>query len=220
MLTKFLAATALSAFALLPAVVFAADADDTLTLRLTVNPMILLYVTDNTMEMTANDISVDNLDSTGLARPEGRAEFFVAANTGYSITLVPDAVWGRRGSAKVKFVGTANRRNHIAGTLFLDTDMTTDARLPGDTDIVPWDPTGGVSGGIVTGSRPRGPVAGNVSYSTPTRGVRRYGVGAIFDPQDWNRQRRDDLPGAPTEAGSIAPPDVYATTVTVTVSNL
>lgn len=227
--TKFLAAAALSATVMLRAAAVAAGADDTLTVRLTVSPMILLYVTNNTMDMTASDIAVANLDSTGLSRPEGRAEFFVAANTGDSVTLAPDELWGTSGSAKVKFIGTSDNDNYIADALFLDTDMSSDARTSGDTDIVAWDPTGGVAprrgrggrGGIISGGAiVGGPVAGNVAYSHPSRGVHRYGVGAIFDPQDWSGSRADDLQGAPAGARSIAPPDVYATTVTVTVSSL
>ena len=225
-------AVALVAAQMLPGAASAASQDSSLTVRLTVNPMILLFVTDNTMDMTASDITVANLDGTGLSRPEGRAEFFVAANTGYSVTLAPDELWGTSGNAKVKFIGTSDNDNYIAGALFLDTDMSSDARTSGDTDIVAWDPTGGVTprrgrggrggrGGIISGGAiVGGPVVGNVAYSHPSRGVHRYGVGAIFDPQDWSGSRADDLRGAPAGAQSIAPPDVYATTVTVTVSSL
>lgn len=203
MLNKKLTAAALTAAMLVPGAASAATKTGNLTVQLTVNPIILLFVTDNTMAMTANDINVDNLDATGKTRAEGRAQFFVAANTGYNINLAPDATWGAEDEKKVKFVGTSDSDNYIAGTLFLDTDISTDDRTTGDTDIVGWDATDG-----------------DVSHSNPNRGVRRYGVGAIFDPQDWSGNSSDDLAGAPAGALSIAPPDVYASTVTVTVSNL
>ncbi|MFT5346347.1 MAG: hypothetical protein ACI9KS_000313 [Sulfitobacter sp.] len=234
MLNSIFSPAALGVAMMLPSAALAAGKDNPLIVRLTVNPMILLFVTDNTMDMTANDITEANLDGTGLSRPDGRAEFFVAANTGYNITLAPDEVWGVTGTAKVKFVGMSDNSNYIAGELFLDTDMSSDARMAGDTDIVSWDPTGGVvrrgrgrggrgggrgginSGGAIVG----GPVAGNVAHSNASRGVHRYGVGAIFDPQDWSGRMADNLSGSPSAAQSIAPPDVYATTVTVTVSNI
>lgn len=214
-----------------------------LNIRLAVAPIIQLYVTDNVLEMAADDITAEILDSTGLGRSEGRAEFFVAANTGYNIYLSPEETWGPFGAAKVKFVGQSNSSNYIAGQLFLDTDMSSDARTGGDTDIVGWDPTAGlnafstffwrnfpdrrwlgfarflwvISGGTVIGPNDG---IGNVSYTQPTSGLHRYGVGAIFDPQDWSGSQRDDLDGAPEGAESIAPPDVYSTTVTVTVSTV
>ncbi len=203
MLNKKFTAAALTAAMLVPGAASAASKDSTLTVRLTVNPIILLFVTDNTMEMTANDITVDNLDSTGKTRAEGRAQFFVAANTGYSINVAPDETWGAEDAEKVKFVGTDDSDNYIAGTLFLDTDISSDDRTDGDSDIVGWDAT-----------------EGHVAHSNPNRGVRRYGVGAIFDPQDWSGNADDDLAGAPAGALSIAPPDVYSSTVTVTVSNI
>jgi hypothetical protein len=203
MLNKKFTAAALTAAMMVPGAASAASKSDTLTVRLTVSPIILLFVTDNTMEMTANDINVDNLDATGKTRAAGRAQFFVAANTGYSINLAPEATWGDAEAKKVMFVGTDDSDNYIAGTLFLDTDISSDDRTDGDTDIVDWDATDG-----------------DVSHSNPNRGVRRYGVGAIFDPQDWSGNGDDDLVGAPDGALSIAPPDVYATTVTVTVSNI
>lgn len=222
--------------------VAAAEANETLTLRMAINPVILLVVTDYTLDMTAGDITVEDLDSTGLTRTEGRSEFYLAANTGYDITLAPEETWGAYGEAKVKFVGVGNSNNYIAGQLFLDTDMSTDARTLGDEDIVGWDSTAGLSAWetylrtldsgswigfarflwILSGGTLIGPNdgTGNVTYTNPNRGVRRYGVGAIFDPQDWNGNAAEDLSGAPDGAASIAPPDVYSTTVTVTVSNI
>lgn len=215
--------------------------DGTLNIKLAVAPIIQLYLTDNVLEMAADDITAEILDSTGLSRSEGRAEFFVAANTGYNIYLTPAETWGPFGAAKVKFVGQSDSSNYIAGQLFLDTDMSSDARTGGDTDIVGWDPTAGlnafstffwrnfpdtrwlgfarflwvISGGTVIGPNDG---IGNVSYTQPLSGLHHYGVGAIFDPQDWSGSQRDDLDGAPEGAESIAPPDVYSTTVTVTVS--
>jgi len=48
-----------------------------------------------------------------------------------------------------------------------------------DTDIVDWNP-----------------VSATVSHLEPTRGVRRYGVGAIFNPTDWSGAADDNLAGA------------------------
>jgi hypothetical protein len=203
MLNKKFTAAALTAAMMLPGAASAASKSSTMTVRLTVSPIILLFVTDNTMEMTANDINEDNLDATGKTRAEGRAQFFVAANTGYSINLAPDETWGAADAEKVKFVGTATPANYIAGELFLDTDISSDARTAGDADIIGWDATDG-----------------DVSHSNASRGVRRYGVGAVFNPQDWSGNGTDDLAGAPAGSLSIAPPDVYSTTVTVTVSNI
>jgi len=77
-LTLAAAAVALMA----PGAASAASKNNTLTVSLNVQPIILLFVSDNTMEMTANDINADNLDATGKTRAEGRAQFFVASNTG------------------------------------------------------------------------------------------------------------------------------------------
>ena len=175
--------------------------NNTLTVSLNVQPIILLFVSDNTMEMTANDINADNLDATGKTRAEGRAQFFVASNTGYDIALTAPTWEPTTDDNKVKFVGVDEPTNYIAGELFLDTDVSTDAPTNGNTDIEGWSSANG-----------------NVAFNEGTRGVRRYGVGAIFDPQTWNGNSAEDLDGAPAGAASIAPPDVYSQTVTVTVT--
>ena len=72
-----------------------------LNIRLAVAPIIQLYVTDNVLEMAADDITAEILDSTGLGRSEGRAEFFVAANTGYNIYLSPEETWARLARPKL-----------------------------------------------------------------------------------------------------------------------
>lgn len=194
-----LAAAAVALMA--PGAASAASKNNTLTVSLNVQPIILLFVSDNTMEMTANDINADNLDATGKTRAEGRAQFFVASNTGYDIALTAPTWEPTAGDNQVQFVGVTDDSNYIAGELFLDTDMSTDAATPGNTDIQGWSSADG-----------------NVTFNESTRGVRRYGVGAIFDPQTWNGNSAEDLAGAPAGAASIAPPDVYSQTVTVTVT--
>ena len=201
---KHLTLAAAAAALLAPGAASAASKNSNLTVRLTVNPIILLFVTDNTMEMTANDINAANLDATGKTRADGRAQFFVASNTGYDISLAPANTWTVGGDEKVRFDGVSDSNNYIAGELFLDTDVSTDAATPGNTDIVGWSN-----------------VNGNVAHNQPTRGVRRYGVGAIFDPQTWSGNSAEDLADGdlPAGAASIVPPDVYQSVVTVTVTN-
>ena len=194
-----LAAAAVALMA--PGAASAASKNNTLTVSLIVQPIILLFVSDNTMEMTANDINADNLDATGKTRAEGRAQFFVASNTGYDIALTAPTWEPTAGDNQVQFVGVNDDSNYIAGELFLDTDVSADAPTPGNTDIQGWSSANG-----------------NVSFNEASRGVRRYGVGAIFDPQTWNGNSAEDLAGAPGGAASIAPPDVYSQTVTVTVT--
>ena len=194
-----LAAAAVALMA--PGAASAASKNNTLTVSLIVQPIILLFVSDNTMEMTANDINADNLDATGKTRAEGRAQFFVASNTGYDIALTAPTWEPTAGDNQVRFVGVNDDSNYIAGELFLDTDVSADAPTPGNTDIQGWSSANG-----------------NVSFNEASRGVRRYGVGAIFDPQTWNGNSAEDLAGAPAGAASIAPPDVYSQTVTVTVT--
>ena len=196
-LTLAAAAVALMA----PGAASAASKNNTLTVSLEVQPIILLFVSDNTMAMTANDINADNLDATGKTRAEGRAQFFVESNTGYDIALTAPTWEPTTGDNQVQFVGVNDNTNYIAGELFLDTDMTTDAPKEGNTDIKGWSSD-----------------TGNVAYIKDDRGVHRYGVGAIFDPQTWNGNSAEDLAGAPAGAASIAPPDVYSQTVTVTVT--
>ncbi|MCH2131635.1 MAG: hypothetical protein MK179_21050 [Pirellulaceae bacterium] len=194
-----LAAAAVALMA--PGAASAASKNNTLTVSLNVQPIILLFVSDNTMEMTANDINADNLDATGKTRAEGRAQFFVASNTGYDIALTAPTWEPTVGDNQVQFVGVNDNSNYIAGELFLDTDVSADAPTPGNTDIQGWSSANG-----------------NVAFNEGSRGVRRYGVGAIFDPQTWNGNSAEDLAGAPAGAASIAPPDVYSQTVTVTVT--
>ena len=198
-LTFAAAAVALMA----PGAASAASKNNTLTVSLNVQPIILLFVHDNTMAMTANDINADNLDATGKTRAAGRAQFFVASNTGYDIALTAPTWEPTANVNQVKFVGVSDSSNYIAGELFLDTDVSADAPTAGNTDIQGWSS-----------------VNGNVAFNEGTRGVRRYGVGAIFDPQTWSGNSSDDLADAdlPAGAASIAPPDVYSQTVTVTVT--
>jgi hypothetical protein len=202
MQTKLLTSTALAAVIALPMSAAAATKEQSLTVTLTVNPIILLFVEDTDLSMTASDITTAQLDGRGQSVSDGRAEFFVAANTGYDLIMTPDQTWGNPGAKKVKFVEEDDNELYLAGTLFLDTDISNDDRITGDTDIVTWNA-----------------LAGLVSHTELTRGVRRYGVGAIFDPTDWSGAADDTLAGAPSGAVSIAPPGSYSSIVTITVSD-
>ncbi|MBY6117441.1 hypothetical protein KUW09_24775 [Mameliella alba] len=187
-------------FAIFPAQ--AAQKTAELNVKLKVNPMVMLFVTDSDMTMEAADLSSSQLDSTDAKVSEGRAQFWVVANTSYDITLEPEETWKPAKDLEVKFVGQADAKNYIGGQIFLDTDLSKEQTLQDGTDIISWDPKNG-----------------NVSHSSSARGVTRYGVGAIFDPQLWSGAVSEDDKDAPKGAQSIAPPDVYATTVTVTVTS-
>lgn len=206
MQTKFLTSTALAAVIALPMSAAAATREQSLTVTLTVNPIILLFVEDTDLSMTASDITTAQLDGRGQSVSDGRAEFFVAANTGYDLRLTPEDTWFRNGEFVVKFTETNHVDNSnelfLAGTLFLDTDITNDDRQD-DIDIVDWNSA-----------------AGHVWHDEPTRGVRRYGVGAIFDPTDWSGASDENVTGAPDGAVSIAPPGSYSSVVTITVSEI
>lgn len=198
-------AAALLATAMIPAASTASSAaskNEDLDVKMTVNPMVLLFVTDSTLEMSASDISASELDATGQTVADGRAQFWVVSNTTYDITLEPAATWGDADALQVKFVGTTDPTAYIGGALFLDTDVSTDTPTEDGSDIETWNGTDG-----------------NVTFSASSRGVTRYGVGAIFDPQTWSGNADEDAAGAPSGAASIAPLDVYSTTVTVTVSS-
>jgi len=202
MQTKLLTSTALVAVMALPMSAAAVTKESTLTVKLTVNPIIMLFVEDSDLSMTASDITTAQLDGRGQTVSDGRAQFFVAANTGYDLVLRPDEIWGPSGAYKVKFTEEEDDDIYLAGTLFLDTDISNDDRQTDDTDIVDWNP-----------------VSATVSHLEPTRGVRRYGVGAIFNPTDWSGAADETLAGAPEGAVSIAPPGNYSSVVTITVTD-
>ncbi len=95
MQTKLLTSTALAAVIALPMSAAAATREQSLTVTLTVNPIILLFVEDTDLSMTASDITTAQLDGRGQSVSDGRAEFFVAANTGYDLIMTPDQTWER-----------------------------------------------------------------------------------------------------------------------------
>lgn len=202
MQTKLLTSTAVVASLALPMSAIAATKTETLTVTLTVNPIILLLVEDSDLTTTATDLTTAQLDGREQSVADGRAEFFVAANTGYDLMMTPDETWGDPGEKKVKFIEVNDSDLYLAGTLFLDTDISTDVRADNDEDLVQWNA-----------------LAGHVYHSEPNRGVRRYGVGAIFDPTDWSGADGEALAGAPDGAVSIAPVGTYSSVVTITVSD-
>ncbi len=201
MQTKLLASTALAVGLALPMSATAAPQSENLTVTLTVNPIILLVMEDTDLTTTASDLTTAQLDGRTQSVADGRAEFFVAANTGYDLLMTPDETWGDPGEKKVKFVEQSDSDLYLAGTLFLDTDISNDDRADNDEDLVEWNALGGF-----------------VFHSEPNRGVRRYGVGAIFDPTDWSGADDEALAGAPEGAVSIAPVGTYSSVVTITVS--
>jgi hypothetical protein len=194
------AATLAAAFVTGPAL--GASKDEDVTVKLKVNPMVQLRVTDSTLDMEASDITEEDLDATGKTVAAGRATFWVTANTTYDINLAPEETWGDAGDLQVKFVGTDDPDVYIGGTLFLDTDISSDDPSEDGSDIEDWDGDNG-----------------DVSYSASSRGVARYGIGAIFNPQKWSGNGDEDDGNAPSGMESIAPPDDYVATVTITVSS-
>ena len=198
--TKLLTSLSLAAVVAFPLGASASSKNETLTISLTVNPIILLFLTESDLTMSATDLTSAQLDGRGQSVSDGRAEFYVAANTGYDILLSADETWGDPGDKKVKFVEANDNSLYLAGELFLDTDISSDTRTAGDTDIIAWNK-----------------LAGFVMHSSPDRGLHRYGVGAIFDPTDWSGAAADALPGAPEEAVSIAPSGTYSSVATITV---
>ena len=199
MLNKTLTGAALAAAMMIPGAVQAASIDRDVTVRLVVNPILLMFVTQDTVEMTADDLTDDSLDGSKAGVTDNRAVFWVVSNDGYDIEVAPAATWGGPSTQKVRFEDTTDSSVYIAGELFLDRNV--DSGTNDASEIVSWDAS-----------------MGKVSHSETTRGIRKYGVGAIFDPTDWSGAAA--LPaGAPAGAADIAPAATYSSTVTVTVSN-
>lgn len=201
--TKQYLVAAAAVAVLSPQIANATSATKSVTISLTVNPIILLHVSDNDLVMDTTDMGADYLvDSTNMTRAEGRAEFWVSTNTAFQVSLSSSNVFGGAGDWKIRFDAQSpeNAGVYIGGTVFLDTDMTSDTAQPGNSDIVDWDPS-----------------SASVNYTNANRGVYRYGIGAIFDPSDWSGANPSDVV-QPGGIKSIAPPDTYTSQVTITVS--
>ena len=184
MLNKSITGAALAAAMLIPGAVQAASIDRNVTVKLRVNPILLVIVTDNDSEHTANDLT--SLTSTDLA------QFWVISNAGYDVSAAPEFTDGAAGSLKAKFIQDADPTISLNGELFIEK-----------------------SGGAVESWNA---TTGTVAFTEATRGIRRYGVGADFDPTDWSGAA--PLPaGAPAGAADIAPEGDYTSNVTITVSN-
>lgn len=206
-MTKNLLKAAVVTAVIAPGAAFAGSVDNTVTVSLQVEPMILLHVSQNNLVMNTTNLTQEELDSTYNDTPgTGRAEFWVSSNTEFKVALdVPASdKWSIDNEEKIKFFGSALNNNtdaYIAGTVFLDTDMSIPQTSSNGLDIQPWTGNG-------------------IEVQQNVLGVHRYGIGAIFDPQTWHKPGKPDETGLPNGVKSIAPADTYSNDIVITVSTI
>ena len=224
MLAKYLTSAAVAAALIIPGGALAATKNSTVTLKLQVNPIIMLFVTDDenddgtsgagaTQQVSVTDQSGTTLnndlgtgeDGTNAANDDFRAEFWVVSNTIFDISIEPEVAGDiyTEGTTKyTKFFGEGTGTNWLAGELFLDKDLSD----PGtDTTTADADDA-------------------QVDEQDEARGIRKYGVGAIFDITKWGdasglNTERTGVATDPNGGETFAPDDTYTQDVVVRVTN-
>jgi hypothetical protein len=189
-----------------------ANAHDSITesgdinVEITVHSYLILTIDDGSLAWTINNLnSQDHSTMDGASTPTARATFTVASNDSYYLeaTVPGSKKWNpsnllpagqaHRIYARFDHVGSVE---YIAGTIFLDDDVTVPQPTGDWTGITEWN---FVEGAVSTGN-----------YDAEER---QWGLGAEFAVQyvGTANQPRGIV-------GGIAPAGTYATSVTVTAA--
>ena len=146
------------------------------------------------------DFEVSTLE--GSSTDTARAKFSVEANADYYLTAtvtetwIPSDVSGSSSDTYARFDAPEPSSDFIAGTVFLDDDVSTVQESGSVAGITFWNLN-----------------TGQVETSDYGREKRQWGLGASFIVQYVGNA--GDTDGI---VGGIAPPDTYSTTATVTIA--